>query len=213
MIYPENIMICIAVPLLITAVFSEGRARHFAYSFVAGMVICLLSAYIGGFLQYRAEMSPEDTSIFISPILEEIMKMLPVFLYLIIFAPSDKELLVISLGTGAGFATFENICHILAYGAESISYVMIRGFAAGIMHIISVYALALAMIRLKRYNISYVYVIAGGLGLSMSFHALYNLLVSEAGITSYIGYALPVSAAAVLVLIVKRDRSYKGATE
>ncbi|MCR4643342.1 MAG: PrsW family intramembrane metalloprotease, partial [Lachnospiraceae bacterium] len=120
---------------------------------------------------------------------------------------------VISLGTGAGFSTFENICHILAYGAESISYVMIRGFAAGIMHIISVYALALAMIRLKRYNISYVYVIAGGLGLSMSFHALYNLLVSEAGITSYIGYALPVSAAAVLVLIVKRDRSYKGATE
>ena len=74
------------------------------------------------------------------------------------------------------------------------------------MHIISVYALILAMLRLKRYSVAYVYVVAGGLGLSVSFHALYNLLVSESGITSYIGYVLPVSVAAILLLLEKRHR-------
>ena len=41
----------------------------------------------------------------------------------------------------------------------------------------------------------------GSLSLSMTFHGLYNLLVSEEGVTMYIGYVLPVVAAGVLYLI------------
>ena len=42
--------------------------------------------------------------------------------------------------------------------------------------------------------------LAGLLCLAMTFHGLYNLLVSEPGITSYIGYILPMLTAGFLYI-------------
>ena len=46
--------------------------------------------------------------------------------------------------------------------------------------------------------------VVGGLSLAMIFHALYNLLVSEPGASSVIGYALPLLTAAALYLLYRR---------
>jgi len=51
MIYSENILICILIPLIIAIIFLKGNARRFAFFFALGMVICLLSAYISGFIE------------------------------------------------------------------------------------------------------------------------------------------------------------------
>jgi hypothetical protein len=40
----------------------------------------------------------------------------------------------------------------------------------------------------------------GALSLSVTLHGLYNLLVSEPGISSYIGYILPAAASAALYI-------------
>lgn len=200
-LYPENILICIAVPLVIMALLLKGSSRRLAVSFIVGMVLCLLAAYTGGFLELRSGMGQEDTSVFIAPILEEIMKMVPIMLYLIFFEPGDNDLVLVSLGTGAGFATFENCCHILNHGSANLGYIMIRGLAVGVMHMVSVYALTLVFILLRRYKISYLSIITGALGLSVSFHALYNLLVSAPGAPSLIGYSLPIISIIFLVSI------------
>ncbi|SDB52995.1 PrsW family glutamic-type intramembrane protease [Butyrivibrio sp. INlla16] len=200
MIYPENILICIAVPLVITAFFVKGSARKIVASFVIGMLLCLVSAYIGGFLEMSLAMDAEETSIFISPITEEIIKFMPVLFAMLLFDSEDEELRLIAVGTGAGFSTFENCCHIISGGSGSLVYVLIRGFAAGVMHVVSIYALSLALVALRRYKAATFPVVVGALSISVSFHALYNLLVSEPGISSYIGYILPLGAAIVLLL-------------
>ena len=74
MIYAENILLCIAIPFIIAAVFSRGHTRRFIISFLAGMVSCLIAAYISGFID--AVKGVDETALFISPIIEEIMKML-----------------------------------------------------------------------------------------------------------------------------------------
>ena len=198
MIYAENILICIVVPLIITVMFIKGNARRLIIFFVSGMAICLLTAYMGGFLEYALDLNREETSIFISPVTEEIMKLLPILFYLLLIEPMDVELVHAGAGIGAGFATFENCCYILTAGTQSLSHVLIRGLAVGVMHVMSILALTLAIIMLRRRNALSIPVILGALGISVSLHSLYNLLVSESGLPAYTGYCIPICVALVM---------------
>ena len=204
MIYAENILLCIAVPLLIALLFLRGSARRFVAAFLVGMTVCLISAYIGGFLGSVAEMSENDASIFLSPVIEELMKILPLLLFLLLFSPSDRSFAATAIAVGAGFATFENCCYILTSGAESLPYILIRGLAVGVMHIVSVLALSIWLILSKRLKAFSFPAVVGGLALSMIFHALYNLLVSEQGVYSVIGYAMPLVCAGLLYLLYRK---------
>ena len=205
MIYAENILLCIAIPLIIAAVFGRGNSRRFIVSFLIGMVSCLLAAYISGFINAARQMSSKETAIFISPMIEEVMKMLPLVFYLFMFEPGDNDLMMTAIGIGAGFATYENCCYILTEGAEKISYIIIRGMAVGVMHIVSIIAFVIGLTMARRFKLMSVGCIVGALSLSMTFHGLYNLLVSEAGITSYIGYALPIITAILLYVPYRRN--------
>lgn len=209
MIYAENIMICIAIPLIITCIFIRGGAGRFIKAFLTGMVICLLAAYISGYLESISGLGAEDASIFISPIVEEIMKYLPILFFMLMFNTNGSNLILMSVGVGAGFATFENCCYILSSGADNLAYILIRGMAVGVMHIVSIFALTLALVMLKKMEVSSYAGMAGALSLSITFHSLYNLLVSEPGISSYIGYILPIVAALTLGISIKKENFYQ----
>lgn len=198
MIYAENIFLCITAPLLLSLFFLRKNAKRFVVSFITGMGICILSAYISGFSLRLAGLEEGETAIFISPIVEEILKLLPLLLFLFLYEPTDEAFLDAAIGIGIGFATFENCCYILSAGAESLPYILIRGLAVGVMHLVTTLAVSLALIMARRIRMLSIPGIAGSLTLSMIFHALYNLLVSQSGISSMIGYALPLLAAAGL---------------
>jgi len=209
MIYAENILLCIAIPLSICLLLVKGTNRRFIGSFLLGMGMCLLSAYISGYLSIVTGYGESNTAIFLSPVVEEFMKVVPLLFFLLLFEDSSELIINTAIAVGAGFATFENCCYILNYGAGNLSYVIIRGMSVGVMHIISVYALSLwliASIRLKAFSFTN---IIGALSLSMTFHALYNLLVSEPGITSAIGYLMPI-VTAVSLSLVRRQMNKNG---
>ena len=203
MIYSENILICIAIPLLISLLFTDKNTRRFLGAFVTGMIVCLLSAYISGFVQYLTGMGRNDTAIYYSPLIEELMKLLPLLFYMFVFFPGENQLFIASLGIGLGFATFENCCYILSSGAYNLTYVLIRGMAVGVMHLVCAIALVLGLILSNRFKALSIPSVIGAVSLSAIFHGLYNLLVSEPGISSYIGYAFPIITAACLYLPLK----------
>ena len=111
---------------------------------------------------------------------------------------------MLAIAIGAGFATFENCCYILTSGAESLTYVLIRGLAVGVMHIVSILALSIWFIAAKRLRVFSFPAVVGGLSLAMIFHALYNLLVSEPGVFRGIGYFLPLLTAAGLYWLFRK---------
>ena len=204
MIYSENILVCMAVPLLLTVFFVRGSARQFVLCFLIGMAVCLTGAYVSGFLDMATGMGTEDTAIFISPATEEAMKFLPLLFYFIMFDPRDERLFHAAVGIGAGFASYENVCSMIASGTESLGFLLIRGLAVGVMHIVSVFALVLGLVIARRFKAMQLASVIGALSLSMTFHGTYNLLVSEPGVTSAIGYALPLAAAILLLFIYRR---------
>ena len=204
MIYAENILLCIAVPLIISLLFIRGEVRRYVSAFLLGMGVCLIAAYISGFLSLATGMGENDTAIFLSPVVEELMKLMPLLFFLVLFSPEDRTLTMLAVAIGAGVATFENCCYILTSGAESLTYILIRGLAVGVMHIVSIFALSIWLIVAKRLQVFSFPAVLGSLSLAMTFHALYNLLVSEPGVSSLIGYLLPLLAAMGLTYLYRK---------
>lgn len=209
MIYAENVLICIMVPLAISLFFCKGEVRQLIASFLSGMIICIMSAYIAGFFEMTSGFSAEDTSIFLSPIIEECMKLLAILFCIYVFEPSDEEIQLYAVGIGIGFATFENCCNLLSAGAPHLTYVLIRGLVVGVMHIVTMIAIAKGIQLLKSYMVFSFAGITGVLSLSVTVHGLYNLLVSKPGISSYIGYVMPMVAVIVLYMVNSRSKNYK----
>ena len=141
MVYAENVLICIVVPLAISVLFTKGDARRLIVSFIIGMAVCLFSAYMTGFFQIISEFDSEEASIFLSPIIEECMKLLSILFCIYIFEPSDEEIQQFSVGVGAGFVTFENCCSIISLETQQLVYVLVRGLAVGVMHVVTMVAI------------------------------------------------------------------------
>ncbi|MCR5792198.1 MAG: PrsW family intramembrane metalloprotease [Lachnospiraceae bacterium] len=207
MIYAENILLCMIIPLVLTMFFLRGNANRFVLNFILGMVACLLGAYVSGFIDAASGIGTEDTAVFISPVVEEMMKFLPLLFYFVMFAPEDDKLTHAALGMGAGFASYENICSMVSSGTESLSFVLVRGLAVGVMHIVSVFTLIMGLIIVRRFKVLRLESVIGALSLSMLFHGMYNLLVSETGISSIIGFSLPMVTAAILYYFYRQLRS------
>ena len=192
MTYIENIFVCIAAPLLVAA-FCMGKKyyRMFFFCF-SGMATCLLSAYVNTFFAqlYNANLINATTQI--APVVEEIMKLLPLLFYLLIFEPRAEKINSSVLILATGFATFENICYLTQNGATDLPFLLIRGFGTGSMHIVCG--------AIAGYGLVYVWQrgwlrIAGTAGLlcaAVTFHAIYNLLIAYGGKVQYIAYALPI---------------------
>ena len=204
MIYAENILICIAIPLLVSLLFVRGEVRRYLAAFLFGMGVCLLAAYISSFLGDTVGMTENDTAVYLSPVIEELMKLLPLGFFTVMIAPKERRQTMLAVAVGAGFATFENCCYILTSGAENLGYILIRGFAVGVMHIMSILALSMWFLiakRLKVFNFSSITV---GVSIAMIFHGLYNLLVSKPGISTVLGFLMPPLTALLLYLLFRR---------
>lgn len=206
MIYAENILLCIAAPLLLSMLFVRDQARRYVLAFVSGMAACLLSAYVTGFLRLLVGWEETEVRIFLSPVVEELIKLIPLLILLLLSEPEDEALLLLAVALGTGFATFENCCTLLGSGEIGLSFVLIRGLAVGVMHIVSVAALSLGIIAARRLQVLSLAGFVGAVSVSMTFHGLYNLLVSQPGASSYVGFCLPLVAAVAIYPPYRRMR-------
>jgi len=192
MTYIENIFVCIAGPLLLAILFM-GRKYYGVFFFsMAGMGACLLSAYINTFFAklYGADFIGATTQI--APVVEEVMKFLPLLFYLLVFEPKSKEIGIAVLVVATSFATFENICYLVDRGAAQLSYILIRGFGTGAMHIVCGIIASYGIVFVWQYNWLKIAGTFGLLAAAINYHAIYNLLIAHGGQAQYIAYALPI---------------------
>jgi RsiW-degrading membrane proteinase PrsW (M82 family) len=194
--YAENLLLCIAAPLAVALLFVHGGARRFCGFFLAGMLVCLLAAYIDSFLMAMTDFSVDDAAIYLTPITEECMKLLPLLFYELVLEPDDPDLLAAAVAVGTGFATFENCCYLLAGDASQLTYVLVRGFAVGVMHTSGALAAGIGLTLMKRYRQMAGFVLLGILSAVVTYHAVYNLLVSVSGPPRWAGYGLPLAVTA-----------------
>ncbi len=199
--YIENIYVCLMAPLLITVFCLHGRGRRLTIFLLCGMTVCLLSSYISTFLAavYGANML--TASLEISPLVEEVMKFLPVLFYLLVFEPDRKNLFDEVLMVSVGFATFENACILTQSGADDIQFLLIRGFGTGAMHVICGAVVAFGIVflwdRLWIRSVGTIGLLSG----AMVYHGIYNILVSQTGAAALIGYFIPLGTVVLFLAL------------
>lgn len=189
--YIENTYICLAAPLLLAVICMRKEARRSLSFILSGMTSCLLSAYVSTFLAGVSNSDLAAASYEISPVVEEIMKLLPLLFYLLVFEPEEKTVISGALMISVGFATFENVCFLTSYGTSEFFRLVIRGFGTGAMHVVSGMVIATGLFFLwdqKRLRLVGVFAL---LCFVITFHAIFNIFVNQNGAIFWIGAMIP----------------------
>lgn len=182
MTYIENVFICLTAPMLVGAICAGAKHRRPFVFMIVGFGVCLLSAYVNTFFTTLYQADVVTATVEITPTVEENMKLLPLLFYLLIFEPKRQHARDAIIIIGASFATFENTLYLIEHGASQFSTLFIRGFSTGAMHIICG--------AIVGYGLIYVwdrpwFKVAGTFGLlcaAITYHAIFNLLISAEGL-------------------------------
>lgn len=189
--YIENTYVCIAAPLLLAVLCLRKEARRSLLFTLAGMTACLCSAYISSYLAALKGIDAAAASYEIVPVVEEIMKSLPVLFFLLVFEPEKRTAITGALMTAVGFATFENVCFLTSYGSAELLRLVIRGFGTGAMHVVCGMIVAIGLFFL--WDQVWLRVVGGFalLCFVITFHAVFNIFVMQSGAVFWIGSLIP----------------------
>lgn len=199
-----NIYVCIIAPLLLMFFLLKDKNKTLNLFLIIGMSVCLAAGYVNDSIIGLTGYTHIQSTYYVTPICEEILKALPVLLYVYIFKPKSEMIISSALSVGIGFATLENVYYITVYGADNFIFLLMRGFATGVMH-----GLCTAIIG---FGSAYIYrqkglAFTGTFGLlcgSITYHATYNLLISSQGSAENIGIFLPITTASVCLILLYR---------
>lgn len=204
MTYIENVFICMASPLLIAALCMGKRQTKFFLFCLVGMGACLLSAYINTFFAALYGADNLAATAEIAPVVEEVMKLLPLLFYLLVFEPKSEQIRITAVMVALSFATFENICYLIQNGAGHFSFIFFRGIGTGAMHVICGAIVGGGLAYVWQRTWLKIAGTCGLLGAAITVHAIYNLLIAYGGAVQYIAYLLPVVILAAGKLIARR---------
>ena len=146
MTYIENIFLCMVSPLLLAALCMGRRQLRFFVFCIAGMGVCLLSAYINTFFAAVYQADALAATAEIAPVVEEIMKLLPLAFYLLVFEPEGEKIksaaVMVALVTAYGPDAFgpdksfvaaqASVVATMVSGIPSVPW-FVGGFIAGIV--------------------------------------------------------------------------------
>ena len=200
----ENTYICLAAPLLLAILCVRRDWRRTLTFLLAGMTVCLLSAYISSFAAAALNVDLATASYEVTPAVEEAMKFLPVLFYLLVFEPGKGPAMSGSVMVAVGFATFENVCFLTSYGTSELLKLMIRGFGTGAMHVVCGMMVSLGLFLL--WDRAWLRIV-GTLGIlcgTITFHAIFNMYVNQTGVVFWIGSAVPLTILSALLAVRQR---------
>ena len=178
MTYIENVFLCMVSPLLIAALCMGKRQTRFFFFCFAGMGACLLSAYINTFFAALYGADALAAAVEIAPVVEEVMKLLPLLFYLLVFEPKPEKIKTAAVISALSFATFENVCYLIQNGAGHFSFIFFRGFGTGAIHVICGAIVGGGLAYAWQRTWLKIAGTCGLLGAAITFHATYNLLIA-----------------------------------
>ena len=193
-----------ASPLLIAALCMGKRQTKFFLFCLAGMGACLLSAYINTFFAALYGADNLAATAEIAPVVEEVMKLLPLLFYLLVFEPKAEQIRITAVMVALSVATVDNLGYLIQNGAGHFSVIFFRGIGTGAMHGICGAIVGGGLAYVWQRTWLKIAGTCGLLGAAITLHAIYNLLIAYGGAVQYIAYLLPVVILAAGKLIACR---------
>ena len=184
------LFICIAVPLFLMLLLMEGRSKLLLGFMLIGMTVCLFISEVNSLLLPLFDGDLVYMTTVITPITEELAKMIPVLFFALVFDDKRETLFMISLALGIGFGLFENTV-ILVQNIESatIVWALIRGFSTALMHGICTLCVGLGISFVRKKRKLFWSGLFALLTLAAVYHGIFNMLQLE---NKYVGAAIPI---------------------
>lgn len=200
--------VCFSVPLLLMLPVLRGRSRWLVAALLVGSYLAVCAGALNTLLQHALSVSNLELSLSIAPIVEELMKALPVLAYALFKSDRRADVLAIAFSTGIGFAITENAYLMMSLGADAtVGWAFVRGISASLMHGLCALTVGVGFIFVRTQRKLFYTGTFGLLAAAITYHAAFNLLVSANAPWNVIGLALPLATYAVgLVIWLTRRR-------
>ena len=127
--------IAITVSLALMLPLMEKKTRRVMIFMIVGIFACLFISEVNSILLKAFGNDVYYVTTTITPVTEEIIKMLPILYFAIVITDDRRTLIANSFAVGVGFALLENVV-ILTQNVENVTifWALVRGFGSGLVH-------------------------------------------------------------------------------
>lgn len=184
------IFLCLAIPMVLMLPLLESRSRYIVGFMLLGTVTALSAYEVNTIVYPLSGLGARSFTEIIPPMTEELLKTLPVLLYALLLDDRRNKVLPVAMAVGVGFAILENsVILIDNLGAVTAAWAAARGFSASLMHGLCTVIVGTGITYVKKQRKLFYTGTFGLLSISITMHALFNLLIQSD--YDYIGMAMP----------------------
>ena len=193
-------MICMVVPLLLLMTLLNQQSRLLLGFVLGGMVLAVCAYEINTLVCGLFQISGPELSIKAAPVIEEILKALPVLFFAILVSDDRKLVLQLAMAAGIGFAILENAFLLITYVDEvNIGWAVVRGISTSLSHGICTMIVGCGIIFVRKQKKLFYTGTFALLAAAMTLHAIFNLLIQSP--YDYVALALPIVIYAVFWIV------------
>lgn len=172
--------LCIAVALGMMLPLMEQRTRRIVLFMIMGMFCCLFVSELNSIVLRAFGGDVLYVTTTVTPVMEEIVKALPILYYAIVISDDQRRLIGSSYALGVGFALLENVIVLMQHIDEvTIPWALIRGFGAGLVHGLCTVMVGFGISYVRRQRKLFRVGTYALLTAAIIYHAIYNLLVQN----------------------------------
>ena len=204
--------IALTVSLALMLPLMEKKTRRAMIFMIVGIFACLFISEVNEILLKTFNKDIYYVTTTITPVTEEIIKMLPILYCAIVITDDRRTLIAHSFAVGVGFALLENVI-ILVGDIESVTiwWAIGRGFASSLMHSLCTAAVGYGMSFISQRKKLFISGTFSLLLFAITIHAIFNCLVQSD--YPILGLILPVLNYIPIIIIQykikKREKSKK----
>ena len=103
-----SLFICLIIPIGMSLLVLKDRSRVLMIFFLSGLFMCLFAGQINGLILATTKLDQFTLSITITPVVEEILKSIPILVFSFIIKPQRQFIIECALMVGIGFSVLEN---------------------------------------------------------------------------------------------------------
>ena len=185
------LFVSISIPILLMALLVEKKSRLPITFILIGIFISVFASEVNGLLADVLAMDMYSVTTIVTPVTEELLKMLPVLYYAVVISDKKEKLFTASMAIGIGFAILENAFYLLNYSKFTMLSAVIRAFGAGLMHGMCTLLVGVGISFVKKKSKLFAVGTFGLLSTAIVYHGIYNILIQSE--YSIVGALLPIA--------------------
>ena len=167
------------------------RSRLILGFVLGGMVLAVCAYEMNSLACSIFQIDGPTLSVKVAPIIEEILKALPVLFFAILVSDERKLVLELAMSVGIGFAILENAFLLITYAEQvDLVWAIVRGVSTSLSHGMCTMVVGCGIIFVRKQKKLFYTGTFALLAAAMTLHAIFNLLIQSP--YDYVALALPI---------------------